>query len=115
MRSPGCELATRFMACCWRVHPLVVDVREHVARPQPGGRGGSGHLLELHGRAVDAEAGSLRGRQVVRLDDAEIAANHAAVLDELLHHAAHEVHRDREAETLGRRLVARRGADDAPC
>ena len=35
--------------------------------------------------------------------DAEIAADHAAVRDELLHHAAHEIHRDREADALRHR------------
>ena len=38
-----------------REHPLAVDVREHVAGLEPGGRGGATDVSQQHGRAVDAE------------------------------------------------------------
>src|SRR5690606_17096158 len=41
--------------------------------------------------------------------DAEIAADDPAVLDQLLHDAADEIHRDREADSLGRASPAALG------
>src|SRR5690606_29949968 len=42
---------------------------------------------------------------------AEIAADHAAVIDELGHDAAHHVHGNREADAFRRIAVAQRRAD----
>ena len=100
MCVPGCELATRFMACCpvnirW---PLMCVSTSPGLSPAAAGR--TADLSKQHGRAVDAELARLRLRQVVRVD-AEVAADYAAVRDQLLHHAAYEVHRDREADASG--------------
>jgi hypothetical protein len=95
---------------------LAVDRQHDVAGLQAGRRG----------RAVDVEVGdddaAVREPELLRLrvgdvlgHDADPAADHAPVVEDLLHHAAREIDRDRKADALdtGRAGVFRqhRGVD----
>ena len=99
------------MACC-RVNirwPLMCVSTSPGLQPRRRGR--TADAFEQDRRAVDAEQLRLARRHVRRVD-AEVAADHAAVRDQLVHDAAHEIHRNRKAQALRHRAVAQCGADD---
>ena len=67
-------------------------------------------VISTAGPSMPSAAFVLAGRSYGFVD-AQVAADHAAVGDELLHHAADEVDGNREAEAFGHVLIAGR-ADD---
>jgi UDP-N-acetylglucosamine 1-carboxyvinyltransferase len=80
---------------------IAVERRDEIARPDAGVESGTLHQDVHHGHAAprDTELRSLFGRQILG-HEAEPAAHHVAVSQDLLHHAAHQIHRNGEADAL---------------
>src|SRR5579864_7140343 len=84
----------------------AVDLEQQIAGLQPGPlrRAADVQRADHHpGLAQPELLGLLLGH--VLGYDADPAAYHAAVRDDLAHHAAHHVHRDREADTLDAEIL----------
>ena len=93
---------------------LAVEVRDEIVTLQADERGRStwSHVADAQrGRRIDAQRRRRRARHFLGFD-AQPAASHAAVREDLVHHAAHHVHRNREADAVGAKVLRQhRGVD----
>ena len=110
---PGLRLAMRASAsCALRTGaPSMVSIMSPRAQAGLQRRAIRVQVADHHAGVRQARAAAHRSADVLE-HDADPAADHAAVLQDLAHHAAHQVHRDRDADAFGAQVLAQhRGVD----